>query len=380
MATKAKNRTRKPLRGGNSNKAADEPLVPIDAPSVDYRSDAEGDEPDKGDVVDQAEIVPLEDLLEQEAEADACTCGADRTGPSAEAHAEGCPATAKPEPIPTIVDAVDQVLDSLPLPQCDQDARDGQAATKARDAIDALAQYDAETRRLIMEALILVEAKEAAWVAAKDVAKEAKEDQEVAERELRQLIKDRDTQRGKPRQPTLYDDAQAKTDGHWAAQEDLRSPDEVAPPAQDESWKSVPLADLVLLDGLPAKIAETLASPVHKERGPMAPISTVGELAAYSTPEPGGWTKKLSDLKGIGPAKVELIDAAMLKFWARWGARDAANPAASPVEAAPEPVADPVDKPAESTDDFAGFPPADATGTEQPAKKRKRGRPAKAKA
>jgi hypothetical protein len=98
---------------------------------------------------------------------------------------------------------------------------------------------------------------------------------------------------------------------------DLREPSEV-PPVEDESWKAVLLSELVEKDGLPQKVAELLAEADHKDRGRLAPITTMGELVKYQEPEGSGYTKRLIDLRGFGPAKEEALSKATESFWKRW--------------------------------------------------------------
>lgn len=209
----------------------------------------------------------------------------------------------------------------------------------AYDSPEALALYDRETVTLIQ--LANDEAKELheIYEERKKEAKEAKEEWDTAAKRISKLIDERRAGRGKPKQGTLFDEhgntraeAEVKASTHWAAQDDIRSPDEVLAggqggegPADDEAWTAVPLSDLVEHDGLPEKVVDILASPEHKERGPMSPITTMGELATYTSPEPNGWVKKLTDIKGLGPAKEEAISEATGKFWARWNAKRAAD-------------------------------------------------------
>ena len=72
----------------------------------------------------------------------------------------------------------------------------------------------------------------------------------------------------------------------------------------DESWRAVPLSEA--LEGLTARQVGLLeAGTLH----------TVGELADYTGAE--GGRKRLTDLKGVGPALIDKIDKAMTDFWAR---------------------------------------------------------------
>ena len=74
------------------------------------------------------------------------------------------------------------------------------------------------------------------------------------------------------------------------------------PSTEDDSWKEFPIADLDIPDGI-VKI-------LHN-----AEITTMGDLAGYSAAG-----KQLSDLKGLGAAKLTQIDDATEKFWSQWNA------------------------------------------------------------
>lgn len=78
-------------------------------------------------------------------------------------------------------------------------------------------------------------------------------------------------------------------------------PDAAAPPAPEESWRDVPISDLGPL-GIPDGLLEALV-----EQG----LHTIGLLADYTASD-----KRLTDLKGVGPAKAEKIEHALERFWA----------------------------------------------------------------
>ncbi len=44
-------------------------------------------------------------------------------------------------------------------------------------------------------------------------------------------------------------------------------------------------------------------------------ICTVGDLHDYQQPTKSGFEKRLSDIKGIGPSKVQVIEDRMVEFW-----------------------------------------------------------------
>lgn len=75
----------------------------------------------------------------------------------------------------------------------------------------------------------------------------------------------------------------------------------VADETADESWRLETLASL----GLPKKLLEKLA-----ENDP--PLQTVGDVSDWIDAD-----KRLTDIKGVGQAKAELIEQALEEFWKR---------------------------------------------------------------
>lgn len=198
----------------------------------------------------------------------------------------------------TVAEAVDQVVEKAEV------VADEPVLVPAPDSPERLAQWDQETIVLINRSEKECSALKREYEDKAEIAKDAKKKYESATADHWDLIRDRRNGRGQPVQGTLFD----KTHGHAAAQADLREPGEV-PPHEDMSWKTVPMTELVALDGLPEKVAQILAD---------SGIRTLGDLTHYQEPEPSGYTKRLVDLKGIGPAKVGAIDAATESFWKRW--------------------------------------------------------------
>lgn len=73
---------------------------------------------------------------------------------------------------------------------------------------------------------------------------------------------------------------------------------------EDESWRECLVVDL----GLPTGIEKALIA---------AEIDTIGKLADWTAiPTASGYNQKLTDIGGIGAAKAEKIEAAMIEFWA----------------------------------------------------------------
>ncbi len=212
------------------------------------------------------------------------------------------------EPVPTLAETVDTVLDNVtPSEPIDYASP------------EKLAEYDAETVSLTDQAEGLTRHYESIFDKLHAETAAAKKVFERSVEDMRDFVRDRRNARGKPPQPKpakLYPDPK---DSHWVDHTDNREPGEV--PAVDDSWKSVPLADLVDKDGLPAKVAQLLGD---------AGINTLGELAAYSEPAASGYTKKLTDIAGIGPAKADAIEAATAAFWSRRNAEQAQAADAGP--------------------------------------------------
>lgn len=150
----------------------------------------------------------------------------------------------------------------------------------ARQSLDRICLRQRECRKLELE-----------WVQINESAKAAKKQWEASVEKLSRIIESEG-------EPTLFNQhvADAVHDG------EIIDADFMTEPAtEDDSWKAVPLTDLGITT-LAAKLAE-------------AGISTVGELAAYTEPNASGYAKRLSDIKGIGGKKCELVEEALTKFW-----------------------------------------------------------------
>lgn len=122
-------------------------------------------------------------------------------------------------------------------------------------------------------------------------------------------------------------DANASANGTPAAPQ--AQPDPVTAAAatalaapEDDTWRLVPLRTLGIADELPEKLLEKLAD---------ASIVTVGDLQAWTAPQPGHiHGRELTEIAGIGPAKADKIAAALDAFWAVWAKRqNAKNTAAA---------------------------------------------------
>jgi hypothetical protein len=197
--------------------------------------------------------------------------------------------------------------------------------SKATDSEAALRAYDEETRLMTDEAdRVEGELRERVEITNEE-HKRAKKALEVHEETSREMRAERRGNRGKPQQPQLYPDP-AQYAKH-ATGEDSKDYD-VAPDswksteapvtcqpetkdddAQDETFRSVTLREMVALDGLPAKAAEIL-----ENNG----LDTLGKVVDFTTPTASGWCPSLADFTGFGPKKVEQWGDACERFWKRW--------------------------------------------------------------
>lgn len=243
---------------------------------------------------------------------------------------------------------------------------------------EALAEYDAETMRLIVAAETECQEAEGEYEAANADAKDLKKRAEAKTETLRELIRDRQKGRGKPPQKTLLDmipkpvgkwrgrtvaeamrphkriaDALASfgvvtlgdldeqftagntfglmlTDVHDMravlreiidAEGEAAAPPEERPAGPDplaELWREFPV-ERWKLHGLTPKDVEKLHAGEIKGGG-AHPILTVGDLNRFVTPNPAnpGFARGYSDIKGIGAAGSERISEAETAFWGWW--------------------------------------------------------------
>lgn len=70
---------------------------------------------------------------------------------------------------------------------------------------------------------------------------------------------------------------------------------------QDGAWREVSLDTLFM-----GALLKSLKG---------AGLATVGDLHDYQQPGKNGFEKRLTDIEGIGPSKVQLIEDRMLEFW-----------------------------------------------------------------
>lgn len=147
------------------------------------------------------------------------------------------------------------------------------------------------------------EEKRAAMLAAKASYKAAKADYEEAVEELDQITSDQCAEL--PLFPRFGGTAPPPT-APPAADIPPKGPPPGRPGAKtdDEAWKNAWLSSLALPTGVVIRLGE-------------AGLQTVGDLAAYT--ENGG---NLTEIAGIGAAKAQEIEDALMRFWERRGADD----------------------------------------------------------
>jgi hypothetical protein len=207
--------------------------------------------------------------------------------------------------------AVKAAIDTLPV--AETIPADGTPSplnpANAYDSPEALAAWDKETAELVSEFNGKVSDLESEWETSHTITAAKKKVFEASLDELRSLIRDRRANRGKPPTPKpakLYADPDATAEGSL--------PNVPA----DDAWKAIPLTELAEHDGFPAYLVEKLANAARKDDRPCPPIVTLGDLTAFTEPEASGYTKKLSDIVGIGAGAVDKITDATIAFWQRW--------------------------------------------------------------
>jgi hypothetical protein len=125
---------------------------------------------------------------------------------------------------------------------------------------------------------------------------------------------DRQAKASKKRLEARQEDLEATIDAVTAPDESMPlfdRPDLDALPAEDATWREVPLSSLGIAEPVLAVMAEQAP-----------PILTVGHLADWTK----GGRNLLTDLRGVGQAKGQAIELALDEFWARRSG-DAPSPA-----------------------------------------------------
>lgn len=150
--------------------------------------------------------------------------------------------------------------------------------------------------REIVEAEREVATRRTAMLEAKEEAKAAKESFDSSVEDLLAVIR------------RVRNGEQSLPFGQDRPAEAAPTPPDTAPPAEDDSWRDVPLDILVTPHGSPLApgILKALA-----EAEPDVSITTVGQLADFTATG-----KDLTAIRGIGEAKAEEIRKALDLFWA----------------------------------------------------------------
>lgn len=250
------------------------------------------------------------------------------------------------------------------------------APLPAKPTPEQLADYDAETVKLILAAERLVGAAEAEWEGLKSAASTAKKQAEARTFELRQLIREREQNRGKRPEPTLFDNMPTEPPKWREVKiDDLDIPDGIKAHLSFETVKTagelfdevtsfnpsdgapfgLPLGDVCIIReklaemadreaganpaaapnipadlwreyplerwtrfGLTAKDVEKMAGGEVKRESGRRPLATVGDLSDFSAPTSSGYSRKYADIKGIGTAGADRISDGEMQFWAWW--------------------------------------------------------------
>jgi hypothetical protein len=205
-----------------------------------------------------------------------------------------------------------------------------------------LIEYDRESLGLITEKNKQIREAAQTMAASKAQYTEDKHAWDRLNTELNALIDERQEHRGKPRQATLVDGL---------------DPNKPASGVPKDLWRQYPLdrwTEFGLTAGEIAKLAAN--SP---------PISTVGELSDFLAPHPSNpeWSKKITDVPGIGKGKGQKIEDANQAFWKWYQTKGGAEEYAKELGLLKEDAGDAGQE--QSLSEPSGSLPADVGGPEQ---------------
>jgi len=194
------------------------------------------------------------------------------------------------------------------------------------DSPEALAAYDAETVLLVNDKNSTVSELEAQWEELHGEASVAKKEFEKAAEELRVLIRDRQANRGKPRQLGLFDGVNTSEPTQTANRVDAGNATDVVTEAKPvdpraDLWMKYPITiERWKRFGLTAKDVEKLNSGETKNHG-THPIVVLGDVSNFITPNPANpsYARTLKDVKGFGDAAYDRWCEAETQFWAWYG-------------------------------------------------------------
>ncbi len=197
---------------------------------------------------------------------------------------------------------------------------------------EQLAIYDCETQMRVKMQADKVSATESQYEHYKACASEWKKDLEADEKALRTLIKDRSERRGKPpmyEQKDLFNEA---------------APSNEWPPSN--LWEKFPIERLIEFGLTQGDVDKFKAGECKKGIEGVGPIDTMGAMSRFTAPSDSGWTRKLTDIKGIGEATVDRYQEASDKFWEAWRNQGVAEAFAEEMGLKkPEPAAEAEDAP-----------------------------------
>jgi hypothetical protein len=128
------------------------------------------------------------------------------------------------------------------------------------------------------------------FVTKNNEAKKAKKEWEGASEALERVLEEEFDP-----QPSLFRQPEPSANGTPASA--------ATPPAEDTAWRDARLDGLGLADSLQEKLFNE-------------GLETIGELSDWLQPKPGGgWTRRLTDIAGIGEGNAEKVMAALDRFW-----------------------------------------------------------------
>lgn len=180
---------------------------------------------------------------------------------------------------------------------------------------EVLAEYDAETLKLINSLDGEIDSLNDDFLAKKEAAKVAKAAWEAKRDELQRLIKERKNGRGKPVQKTLFE-AAAPVASEPTPVEPLAAIPVAEPSPLDSLWEQYPL-DRCTVFGMTPRDIEVMAAGERKGGLPTYAVRTVGEMAKYTAGD-GGIPRHIADFKGLGASGETRIGAALEGFWGWW--------------------------------------------------------------
>lgn len=244
----------------------------------------------------------------------------------------GEPVETTPEPEPQVggevesADVANELIDVVEAALADATPDTTTTPPEPRSAnmmsAKELAEYDSETVRLVSAQESAVCQLESDLASFKEEAKAAKKAVESAKEALRELIQNRDRQRGRKPAPTLFDaPAQPATTNRVDednATDRVNESEPVDPLA--ELWREYPLTvDNWKPFGLTAKDIERLNSGETKNSG-THPIRVFGDVMRFITPNESspGFARTLKDFKGFGDAAYDRWLKSEEQFWKWW--------------------------------------------------------------